>query len=104
METIIAAQAAGDSDVGRIIQQAMYVLGLAVVNINNFAGPSLMTIEGKLLQNKINQKILTDVVQQNLCSVIHSHTEIVFVEPDDLSGARGAAALSIFRDLETYNA
>lgn len=104
IETVIAAQAAGDSDVSQIIQQAMYVLGLAVVNINNFAGPSLMTIEGKLLQNKINQKILTDVVQQNLCSVIRSHTEIVFVEPDDLSGARGAAALSIFRDLETYNA
>lgn len=104
METIVAAQAAGDRDVNEIIQQAMYVLGLAVVNINNFAGPSLMTIEGKLFQSKVNQDALLDVVQQNLCSVIRSHTEIVFVEPDHLSGAKGAAALSIFRDLETYHA
>lgn len=104
METIIAAQAAGDSDVNKIIQQAMYVLGLAVVNINNFAGPSLMTIEGKLFRNRDNQNMLLDVVQQNLCSVIRSRTELVFVEPNYLSGAKGAAALAIFRDLEIYNA
>lgn len=102
METIIAAQAEGDRDVSQIIHQAMYVLGLAVVNINNFAGPSLMTIEGKLFRNKINQDMLLDVVQQNLCGVIRSHTELVFVEPNHLSGAKGAAALAIFRDLETY--
>lgn len=104
METIIAAQAAGDGDVSKIIQQAVYVLGLAVVNINNFAGPSLMTIEGKLFRNKDNQNMLLDVVQQNLCGVIRSHTELVFVEPNHLSGAKGAAALAVFRDLETYNA
>lgn len=103
METIIAAQDAGDRDVDQILRQAMYVLGLAVVNINNFAGPSLMTIEGKLFRNKANQDMLLDVVQQNLCSVIRSHTELVFVEPNHLSGAKGAAALSIFRALETYD-
>ena len=63
-----------------------------------------MTIEGKLFRNKDNQDMLSDVVQQNLCSVIRSHTELVFVEPNHLSGAKGAAALAIFRDLETYNA
>ena len=104
MEAVLAAQAAGDSDVNHIIQQAMYVLGLAVVNINNFAGPSLMTIEGKLFRSKVNQDLLLDVVQQHLCSVIRSHTELVFVDPNHLSGAKGAAALSIFRDLEAYNA
>lgn len=102
METIIRAQAAGDSDVDQIIQQALYVLGLAVVNINNFAGPSVMTIEGKLFRNQANQEALMNVVRQHLCSVIRSHTQLAFVEPDCLSGARGAAALSIFRDLETY--
>ena len=102
METIIRAQAAGDSDVDQIIQRALYVLGLAVVNINNFAGPSVMTIEGKLFRNQANQEALMNVVRQHLCSVIRSHTQLAFVEPDCLSGARGAAALSIFRDLETY--
>ena len=104
METIIAAQAEGDGDVNQIIRHAMYVLGLAVVNINNFAGPSLMIIEGKLFRNKVNQDMLLDVVQKNLCSVIRSHTELVFVEPNHLGGAKGAAALAIFRDLETYSA
>lgn len=104
MDAILAAQEAGDSDVDGIIRQAIYVLGLAVVNINNFAGPSLMTIEGKLFQNKVNRDRLLEVVRQNLCGVICSHTKLVFVEPNHLSGAKGAAALAIFQYLDHYNA
>lgn len=104
IETVISAQAAGDGDVSAIIEQAMRMLGIAVVNINNFAGPSLMIIEGKLFRNKRNQEVLLDMVQRNLCGVIRSRTQLVFLEPDGLDGARGAAALAICRDLETYNA
>lgn len=104
IEAVISAQAAGDGDVNGIIEQAIRVLGIAVVNINNFAGPSLMIIEGKLFRNKRNQEILLDIVQQNLCGVIRSRTKLVFLEPDGLNGAKGAAALAICRDLETYNA
>ncbi len=41
------------------------------------------------------------MVRQNLCSVIRTGTEFIFVEPDAFSGAMGAA-VSICQDLETY--
>lgn len=104
MDAILQAQAAGDSDVRRIIREAIYMLGLAAVNVSNFAGPSLMNIDGKLFQSGENRGALAEVVHKNLCGIIRSRTELVFVEPDRLSGAKGVAALSIFRELETYGA
>lgn len=103
MEAVLQAQAQGDGDVGQIVQEAIYMLGLAAVNVSNFAGPSLMNIDGKLFQSEENRAELAQVVHKNLYSVIRSRTELVFVEPDRLSGAKGVAALSIFRDLETYS-
>jgi len=104
MDEILQAQAEGDSDVQRIIREAIYMLGLAAANINKFAGPSLMNIDGKLFQNESNRLVLSEVVRNNLCGFIRSSTELVFVEPDRLSGAKGVAALSIYRDLEAYGA
>lgn len=104
MDEILRAQAAGDSDVQQIVREAIYMLGLAAANINKFAGPSLMKIDGKLFQNGSNRTMLAEAVRNNLCGFIRSSTELVFVEPDRLSGAKGAAALSIFRDLEAYGA
>lgn len=104
MDEILQAQAEGDSDVQRIIREAIYMLGLAAANINKFAGPSLMNIDGKLFQNESNRSVLSEVVRNNLCGFIRSSTELVFVEPDRLSGAKGVAALSIYRDLEAYGA
>lgn len=104
MDEILQAQAAGDSDVQQIVREAIYMLGLAAANINKFAGPSLMKIDGKLFQNGSNRTMLAEVVKNNLCGFIRSSTELVFVEPDRLSGAKGVAALSIFRNLEAYGA
>lgn len=102
MDTILRAQAAGDGDVHQILREAIYMLGLAAVNVNNFAGPSLMNVDGKLFQNEKNRAALAEVVAQNLCGIICSRTELVFAEPDHLSGAKGVAALSIFQELEGY--
>lgn len=102
MDAILQAQVQGDSDVRQIVREAIYMLGLAAANINKFAGPSLMNIDGKLFQDRDNQAALVEVVRDNLCGFIRSRTELVFVEPNRLSGAKGAAALSIFRNLETY--
>lgn len=102
MDAILQAQAAGDGDVCQVIREAIYMLGLAAVNVSNFAGPNLMNVDGKLFQNEENRAALTEIVGQNLCGIIRSRTELVFAEPDRLSGAKGVAALSIFRDLETY--
>ena len=102
MEQVVAAQEAGDRDVAELVERAVYVLGVAVANLNNFACPSLMLIEGKLFCRPANRERLMEVVRDNLCSVIRQGTRFLFVEPDPLSGALGAAAMAICKDLETY--
>ena len=100
MEQVLAAQGAGDRAVAEIVESSVYVLGVAVANINNFACPSLMLIEGKLFCRPENWERLLEVVHQNLCGVIRAGTRFIRVEPDSLSGARGAAAMAICKDLE----
>lgn len=102
MEQILAAQSAGDAAVLEIIRNALFMLGIAIANITNFSGPKMMLIEGKLFRNVQNQVYLRDIIKQNLYSSIHSMTKFTFVEANDLSGALGAAAVAISRDLESY--
>ena len=102
MEQVVAAQEAGDGAVAEIVERAVYVLGVAVANINNFACPDLMLIEGKLFSRPANWERLLEIVRDNLCGVIRPGTRFVFVKPDPLSGAAGAAAMAICKDLETY--
>lgn len=102
MAQIIRAQAQGDADVNEIALRAVHTLGVAVANVSNFACPSLVLIEGKLFRNEENRAALLEAIRHSICSVIRSDTQFVFVEPDTLSGARGAAAMAICKDLETY--
>ena len=102
MEQVLAAQEEGDADVAAIVEEAVYILGVAVANINNFACPSLMLIEGRLFSRPENWEHLLEVVRLNLCGVIRRGTRFLFVEPDPFSGAAGAAAMAICKDLETY--
>ncbi len=101
MELLLEAQGAGDPDAAEIVEKAVHTLGVAVANIHNFACPSRMLIEGKLFCRQENRERLLEVVRRNLCSVIRTG-EFIFVEPDPFSGAVGAAAVSICKDLETY--
>ena len=102
MEQVLAAQEAGEEAVARIVGQAVHILGVAVANINNFACPSLMLIEGRLFSRPENWEHLLEVVRLNLCGVIRRGTRFLFVEPDPFGGAAGAAAMAICKDLETY--
>ena len=102
MEQVLAAQEAGEEAVAQIVGQAVHILGVAVANINNFACPSLMLIEGRLFSRPENWEHLLEVVRLNLCGAIRRGTRFLFVEPDPFSGAAGAAAMAICKDLETY--
>lgn len=102
MEQILAAQEAGDAAVSEIIRSALFMLGIAIANITNFSGPQMMLIEGKLFGNMRNQVYLRDIIARNLYSSAHSSTKFTFVRADNLSGALGAAAVAISRDLESY--
>lgn len=101
MAHILQAQQAGDADVYLIVERAVYTLGLAIANIDNFTCPNTMLIEGKLFRSSANRRQLLDVVHRNICKVTRTDTNFVFVEPDEFSGARGAAAVAIFHDLQT---
>ncbi len=101
MARILQAQRDGDPDVCPIVERAVYTLGLAIANIGNFTCPHTMLIEGKLFRSEDNRRQLLEVVHRNICKVTGTATHLVFVEPNELSGARGAAAVAIFNDLQT---
>ena len=100
MAQILEAQQAGDADVYPIVERAVYTLGLAIANIDNFTCPHTMLIEGELFRSQDNRRMLLDVAHRNICKVTRSDTDFVFVEPDKLSGARGAAAVAIFHNIQ----
>ena len=99
MYDIIAAQSAGDEDVRKIAQEAVYRIGIAVANVVNFASSRIMFIDGVLFGVPENRELLLNVIHTNLCNALHSDTEFRFVEPNDYSGANGAAALAIHDSL-----
>lgn len=99
MHDIIAAQSAGDEDVRKIAQEAVYRIGIAVANVVNFASSRIMFIDGVLFGVPENRELLLNVIHTNLCNALHSDTEFRFVEPNNYSGANGAAALAIHDSL-----
>ena len=101
MQNIISAQMEGDEDVRRIVESAVNMLGLAVANVVNFASSRIMFIDGVLFGVPENRELLLNVIHTNLCNALHPGTEFRFVEPNDYSGANGAAALAIHDSL-TY--
>ena len=101
MARVLQAQQDGDSDVYPIVERAVYTLGLAIANIVNFTCPHAMLIEGELFRSEGNRRQLLDVVRRNICKVTGTDTNFDFVEPSDFCGARGAAAVAIFHDLQS---
>lgn len=102
MDHLLDAQAAADPDVCEIIDNAVSRIGVAVSNIINFSCPRIMFIDGELFRAAHNRQHLLAVIRRNLCNVIHTDTKFIFVDPDEFSGARGAASLAICKNLETY--
>ena len=92
MEMIMEAQAAGDREITEIIDEAIKYLGIAVHNIANVIKPQCFVIESKLFSSEENrQKIKMQT----------GESRIVFLDFDDLCGARGAAAFAVKSYLES---
>ena len=100
MELVLQAQKAGESSVCNVLQRALYYIGLAIANIYNFIQPNVLLIEWKLFTNLNNRHTMLDIVNDNLYSTTIGNANFVFVEPDDRSGALGAAATAIRDYLE----
>ena len=99
MELILKAQEADESSVSNVIHRALYYIGLAIANIYNFIRPDVLMVEGQLFTNTNNRQTMLDIVNDNLYSTIKD-AGFVFVDPDDRSGALGAAATAIQDYLE----
>lgn len=99
MEQILKAQEAGEPAVNNVIHRALYYIGLAIANIYNFIRPDVLMVEGHLFTNTNNRKIMLNTVNDNLYSTIKD-ADFEFVDPDNRSGALGAAATAIENYLE----
>ena len=103
IEDILHAQERGEEVVSKIVETAVKNLGIAIANIDNFVRPHSMLIEGKLFISQENRKLLLTTIHQNLYTATFADTRFVFVDPDEFSGAKGAAAVAISRSMEADN-
>ena len=102
MAQIVQAQKMGETWISQIVNSAVSSIGVAVANIDNFARPHKILIEGSLFVLEENRQKLLEVVHCNLYTATRSDTVFEFIMPDEFSGARGGAAIAIRGDLETY--
>lgn len=99
---VMEASGGGDREAKAIVEEAMEYLGLAIANIDNFVRPEYVVVEGKLFDEEENRKYLLDVIHRNLYRVTMSDYRFLFRRSDDFSGARGASAIAIRKDLELF--
>ncbi len=99
---ILNAQAEGDPSVNAILKNAIFHMGIGIANIDNFVRPQCILIDGHIFQNQKNKDQLMDVIAQNLYTATNMDTNYIFVEPDEFSGAVGAAAVAVQNDLKTF--
>ncbi len=99
---ILEAQSEGDQSVNTILENSIFQLGIAIANIDNFVKPHCILIDSHLFKNQKNQNQLMKVIHQNLYTATNMDTNFIFVEPNEFSGAEGAAAVAVQNDLKTF--
>lgn len=99
---VVEAQELGETGISHIVNTAIRSLGVAIANIENFAHPHKMLIEGGLFTREENKQKLLEVVYRSLYTATNMETSFEFITPDIFSGAIGGAAVAIRNDLETY--
>jgi predicted NBD/HSP70 family sugar kinase len=102
MKDVLEAQKQGDTSVQAIIDEAVFYLGLAIANIDNFVRPHSIFIEGVLFSNDNNRDLLLKTIHHNLYRATLTDINFFFIEADEFSGAKCAAAVAIRNDLGHY--
>lgn len=95
MKDILEAQNEGDPDIVQIMQDAVTYLGIGLANIVNFISPKLVIVDGYIMKNDANKKLLQKVLQDNLFGLNAEEVQVEFIPFDKFSGALGGAALVI---------
>jgi len=99
---LIEAQKGGDPAVSEIVSEAIKYLGLAIANIDNFVKPECVAIECRLFDNPGNRDLLMNEINRNLYRKTFNDYRFSFIQSNEYSGAKGAAAVAIKNDLENY--
>ncbi len=102
VEDVLKASEKGDKEARAIIDDAIRYLGLAIANIENFVRPECMVIECKLFDNEQNRAALLATIHANLYRAAFSDLRVYFKKSDEFSGAKGAAATALKRNLELF--
>lgn len=95
MKDILAAESQGDELACRVVEKAIVYLGIELANIINFISPPLVIIDGYIMKEKRNRRLLLEETKKHLFGLDHQNIEFRFVEFDPLTGAKGAGALAI---------
>lgn len=95
IEEILQVQRSNDRVVCAIMEEAITYLGIMLANIINFINPPLVIVDGHIMQNEENQKLLIEVTRKNLFSLNVEEVDIEFVPLNKFRAAKGAAALAI---------
>ena len=95
IEEILLAQRDGDREVCRILDNAMYYLGVALANIINFLNPPLVLIDAYMMKSDRNRATLLSAAKDSLFAIDINDVKIKFVEFDKYRTAIGAAATAI---------
>lgn len=102
MYEVLEAQKAGDTSIQAIVKEAVFYLGLALANIDNFVRPHTIFIDGILFRNEENREYLMEVIHKNLYRATLTDIHIHFIDAEPQSGAKAAAAVAIRDDLGSY--
>lgn len=100
MEEILRAQQEGDRDVGRVIEEAIYILAIAMSNIINFTRPDTMLVDCKLFASMNNRNLLLNKSKSALCNPTFYGADIRFAEAGNFANALGGVAVAIDEKLE----
>lgn len=92
---ILMAQECQDPLAEEVISQALLYLGAALANIINLMNPSMVFVDSYLMKLMKNRRKLVKNTQAHTFSLYNEEVEVIFVEFDHFTGARGAAALAI---------
>lgn len=102
IEQIAQAQRLGETGIQDIIEEALFYLGLAIANFDNILRPHTIFIDGILFLNEQNRDLLLKTAKKNFFNSDINPLQFQFLDKDTFSGAKGAAALAIQKELEIY--
>lgn len=99
IEQVLQKQKSGNPDVCRIMEKAVYFLGLSAANIFNLLSPELICVDGYIFTEQANRERFVRVAHENLFGLSPEEAQIEFIPYDPYIGAYGGAACVVRRAL-----